>query len=232
MGRSTKGLVDSHLDTDGKPFARSGEVAAGTHAITTFHLIVSGFCQHRGQRHGLHNLFVPLHLAHASGETVVELLAWNERWRDVADDIANLAMPLDPADVRVFVYAFSWGAGWGFVQLARQLRRHRIRVECAVLSDPVYRSRWLSLSWRSLCSLSLLRPTICVPDNVEEVRWFRQKWNRPCGHDLVAEDRRRTRIRPPVELKGTPHTLMDDAYEFRELALRVARFAHAQETAA
>jgi hypothetical protein len=205
---------------------------AGTRAITTFHLIVSGFLQHRGQRHGLHDLFVPLHLAHASGETAVELLAWNERWRDVADDIANCAMPAAPAQVRVFVYAYSWGAGWGFVQLARQLRRHRIAIQCAVLSDPVYRSRWLSLSWLSICSLTCLAPMIEVPSNVREVHWFRQHTARPCGHDLLAEDCRETKIHVARVLPWTPHTLMDQAHEFHTLALRVAAAAHEEASAA
>jgi len=204
-------------------------MAAG---ITNFHLLVSGFLQRRGQRHGLHDLFVPMHLAHAKGDTSVQLMAWNDRWRDVADDIANCAMPSDPADVRVFVYAFSWGAGWGFVQLAKALRRHRISSECAVLADPIYRSRWLSLSWMSLCTMSMFTPTITVPSNVCEVHWFAQNTCRPCGHDLVPEDRKQTKIHRPRVLPHTPHTLMDDAHEFHQLSLRIAASAATEAQAA
>src|SRR6185437_8047403 len=120
----------------------------------------------------------------------VELREWDADWQRVAEHVLLCAIA---GDVRpqIKIYAFSWGAGWGFLQLARRLRERGLEVDAAVLSDPVYRSPLLIDRWRSLVG----RPKIVVPDNVHQVDWFYQRTNTPHGGRVVALDPKRTDVR-------------------------------------
>lgn len=189
-----------------------------TPTVHAWHICISGFTQTEGQLTGLMRLCLELGVRHNGPHTRVELRKWNDDWSDVAEFI-RLTQPGGSTEgPRVAIYAYSWGAGWGFVQLARELRRRQIDVQSAVLCDPVYRSRWWSMQWRSLWG----SPVIRIPDNVCQLWRFYQTTNKPAGHDVMAEDASRTRIFPGVHVPNVTHDFMDDAPEFFERSLEVA----------
>jgi hypothetical protein len=154
-----------------------------------------------------------------SPETCIALKTWNANWWAIAENIWwTSASPVEK--INVFVYAYSWGAGWGFTQLAKQLKKRGIRIRTAVLSDPVYR-HWYTLGqWRAFVPYS----SISVPNNVDEVFSFVQRQNLPAGH-LCEAASDRTRIHLPVELMAT-HQYMDDASDFHDRVLQIARLHH------
>lgn len=189
-----------------------------TPTVHAWHLCISGFTQTEGQLTGLMRLCLELGIRHNGPRTRVELRKWNDDWSDVAEFIWLTRPNGASGGPRVNVYAYSWGAGWGFTQLAQQLRQRQIEVSSAVLCDPVYRSRWLSMQWRSLWG----HPVIRVPDNVHTVWSCYQTTNKPAGHPLVADDPSRTRILPAVHVPGVTHQYMDDTRMFFERSLEVA----------
>lgn len=184
-------------------------------SIHTWHIVISGFRQHEGQPTGMVKLWRRLHRLHAQGGVCVELRAWNDNWRDLAE----LIWRVQPADAPpiVKVYAYSWGAGYGAIELSRHLLRRGIGVSWMVLSDPVYRSRWLATRWLALVPWQ----SIIVPRNVRAVRWFRQQLCLPRGHALCAEERERTHIAPPVWV-DVAHPYMDDYPLFHRECERIA----------
>jgi hypothetical protein len=188
--------------------------------IETWHFVISGFRQHLDRPTGSQLLWSKLRNAHSNGSVCVELREWNSDWNAIAEFVWRFRPAHAPP--RVFVYAYSWGAGWGFVRLARELARRGLSVECAVLADAVYRARWISLSWLSLVGL----PHVRVPRNVREVYWYFQRRSLPRGHAVVAEDPRATTVHPGIECQSD-HSWMDDDYAYHARALEVARKAHA-----
>ena len=115
--------------------------------IHDWHVVISGFLQDEGQPTGMVRLWRLLGERHSAADVRVELRSWNVNWRQLAELIWRMQPGagrncFDPP--RVKVYAYSWGAGWGAMQLARQLRRRGIGVAAMVLSDPVYRSPLLA----------------------------------------------------------------------------------------
>lgn len=147
----------------------------------------------------------------------VELRSWNDDW----SGLAELIWRTQPADgsVKVGVYAYSWGAGWGAMQLARALSRRGVAIEHMVLSDPVYRSPWLLFRWLAFVPGRAIR----VPSNVRQVVWFRQRRSRPAGCRLVAEDVLRTVIRPATGyLADVAHEYMDDLQAFHRACERLS----------
>ena len=190
--------------------------------IQTWHVCISGFLQSPARPSGLEQLWVLLRNRHNNGKVNCELRQWNARWHDLAEQIHRLRP--DDGDVRVYVYAYSWGAGWGFVRLAKALRRCGIEVRAAVLTDPVFRSSILP-AWLPINPLSLLSaPAVRVPCNVREVHWFFQRTQRPYGHHVIAEDPSATKVHEGVEC-DCDHLHMDDLPDFRDRSLLVAENA-------
>lgn len=189
--------------------------------MIAINICISGFTQGPGQGHGVFRLSEELMKKghNESARRRVWYLRWREDWRAWAAHIELIAA-LHNEDVLVAVYAYSWGAGWGAMHLARYLRRRGIAVRYMVLSDPVYRSRWVSFRWRSLLPRWLTAaPMIRVPANVGEVWSFHQTMATPSGHRLVAENG--TIIHPSVRLMYD-HGSIDQAKEFYEQALVIA----------
>lgn len=191
--------------------------------VRRWHIVISGFLQNEGRPTGMVRLWRWLGQEHSGPESCVELRSWNDNFRDLAELIWRV-QPAAPEESgpTVMIYAYSWGAGWGAIELARQLRKRGIPVAAMVLSDPVYRSPWRSLAWLAMVSWSSIR----VPANVRRVTWFRQRMNRPAGHRLVAADPAATEIAPPV-LAHVTHQYMDDLRSFHLECERVARTTHA-----
>ncbi len=172
---------------------------------------------------------------------------WDHDWWEFAKFIQynnTLARHGDP--LVVVLIGFSWGAGWGAMRLARELQALGIEVRDMVLSDPVYRSAWWLLAWRSkfpsghgqgkertkigllfraaCCllwrlgqALPWLVPEIAVPDKVERMWVARQSQNLPQGHDLSS------RCWPHETYDySVRHAAMDDLKEFHSVAKRRA----------
>lgn len=180
------------------------------------HVCISGFTQSLQRASGLENLWLMLRDEHEGGACRVSLREWDSDWDAFAEHVWRTGLG---GDVDVRVYAYSWGAGHGFVRLARELGARGIQIRYAVLSDPVYR-RWYAL-WRSVWSPLLGEPTIEVPANVREVAYLIQRRNIPHGHRLVAEHPK-TVIHEPRTLDYS-HQYMDDAIEFHEASIDIAR---------
>lgn len=181
--------------------------------ITSWHLCIGGFRQHEGELTGLHRLWLKLR-ALASPSTVVTLREWDADWAELAELI--WLSSINGQGPTINVYAYSWGAGYGFVELAKALRARGLWVHAACLCDPVYRSRLLVMRWLAL----IPNMEIVVPSNVQSVHWTRQRVGRPMGHDLVAESRN-TYIAQPV-ICECDHRHMDEHPAFHRLALEAA----------
>lgn len=185
-------------------------------------ICISGFLQSEGRLTGMVRLWSNLR-SQASAETAVELRAWNDNWSDLAELIWRFQPQQSDEEVQVDCFCYSWGCGHGFVELARELRKRGLRIRHAVLSDPVYYSRFCLTRWLALLQgwpTWGLTPRILVPDNVDRVWWFRQSMNRPAGHSLVPLGER-TVIEPPQVL-ACEHAFMDDARYFHDLCGQVA----------
>lgn len=176
------------------------------------HVCISGFTQKANRRHGVFKLSEKLrHNSINCDQDRVWLRPWNTDWQVVAEHVWLLSE--DYAETCINIYAYSWGAGWGFVQFARGLQERGLVVNGATLCDPVYRHPNILKRWRSLLKRdSWLAPTIPVPANVLSVETLHQRHNIPQGHKLrLTGDM--TRETPPVELDMT-HQYMDDAEEW------------------
>ena len=188
---------------------------AGPASIRCWHIVIGGFRQHEGKPTGMVQLWRRLHARHAEPGVCVELRSWNDDWRDLAELIWRVQPEDEPVVVKI--YAYSWGAGWGAMQLARELARRGVHVAWMVLSDPVYRSPWLVTRWLALVPWR----AILVPPNVRVVHWFRQKTSLPAGHALRVHAPRRTIITPAV-WGEVSHLYMDDLRSFHRECERVA----------
>lgn len=166
--------------------------------------IITGFLQTSGSRSGLIDLWRDLYVTHAEQETLVRLLPWRSDWSAEGEFIFRLSEPRPS----IGVVAFSWGAGWGFVRLAKALNARGLEVRHACLIDPVYRhSYWLG-QWRAFVP----GIPIAIPSNVRRVTWWRQQQDWPRGHKLTGSGNTviaNTVIAPPINVSAS-HVYMDD----------------------
>lgn len=183
--------------------------------IPAWHVVISGFTQTLRQPTGCQQLWDVLRRARRESDAAVLLQPWNADWAGLADLIWRFR-PAEPP--RVYCYAYSWGGGWGFPQLACELGERGIEIAHAVLCDAVYRPRLNLLAPIALTPI----PRIVVPANVRLVDWYRQETGLPKGHQVVAADPRRTTVRPGVLLRGVTHHFMDDQSAWWRKCLEVA----------
>lgn len=182
--------------------------------IKTWHVVISGFTQKEGSATGCHRLWEQLHSMFAAPDTHVALREWDSDWRQFAEHIRVSSVD----SPTILVASYSWGAGYGLVNLAKHLKRRSKFISCAVLSDPVYchpvwAMRWLAmLDWRP----------ITIPSNVHDVRWFFQRENRPRAYRLRPERKSLNCIRDGLEITGVDHQGMDDLEAFHDEALSAA----------
>lgn len=167
----------------------------------------------------------------------VDLQPWRADWGCVADDVV-LVRDRYREPVRVAIFAYSWGAGWGAMRLAAELQRRAIDVQFMVLSDPVYRGAWYWQRWanlfgrkpRTLIGKILGAPRIRVPANVGRVLSFFQTNNWPQGHELAAIGEG-TVITTPRQIAAAIHENMDEAPEFHKQCFSTVRQLMKQEGA-
>lgn len=186
------------------------------------HQCISGFTQNEGYLHGVMKLSERLRQTGLVDEQKVRvaLHRWCSDWKKIAEYYWILGeYYLEP--ITVCVYAYSWGAGWGAMRLAKYLNRNGMDIRVMVLSDPVYRHKHFLLRWLALVQRdSNFSPIIRVPKNVHEVFHLHQRSNRPMGHRLLSMNG--TTIHPPIYIENTTHQKMDDTWKFHVLSLEVA----------
>lgn len=188
---------------------------------------ISGFNQDESRIPGTWQLSEKLRAAgYSSGSRLrVTHLNWRSDWSNKAAEIANVAKYYGETP-RTAIFAYSWGAGFGAMSLARELDRRGLAVDKCVLSDPVYRHPWAPMRWLALLGGSefsqlhiFAPPIIRLPPNIREVWTFHQRLNSPRGHRVAAGGS--TIVHPSFELRRI-HGEMDDAPEFHARALEAA----------
>lgn len=174
-------------------------------------ICIGGFTQKLGEQTGTHRLWLRLRMMFGEPATQIEFCQWNSDWKDIANLVLNSRGNCRP---RVDIIAYSWGAGWGFTQLATLLARRGISVQTAVLCDPVYRSPWLSFRWRSI----FMTPAVDVPANVGKVWVVYQDQDFPIRGCELRTDPNGTAIMARRRLVGIDHESMDETDEFYAMA--------------
>ena len=177
---------------------------------STVFVPIMGFTQDTSRVTGIEKIWRELRLRSSAETWVLPPQVWDADWVALANLIRNNARQ----DAEVVVVAYSWGAGHGFVTLAKELDKHGIGIRRAILADPVHRSTRTLLRWRSLVNRGPLAPTIKIPRNVGSVFWTRQNRNKPQAHDLSGAGM----IFDPVVV-DCDHDQMDDCDEFRNLVM-------------
>lgn len=190
---------------------------------------IMGFRESTAQPTGLEYIWQALRPNLDASTYMVTPYEWDEDMRGLVDFIQRNS----PNGSEAMVIAYSWGCGVGFTTFAREALRSGLRIKIAVLCDPVYRSRifptWLPFNPLSISRL--IRMPISIPASVERVEWVRQIVDYPRGHDLIAEDRTRTKIGGGSYVLAR-HRSIDNSEDFYRLAIREAiAFIHAGTTA-
>ena len=176
-------------------------------------ICISGFTEQLGEHTGTIRLWDRL-LPLQSRDNRVEIRLWDEDWKQYAALIANSSSE----ETRILVCAYSWGAGYGFRQLAKHLQSHGKTIETAVLCDPIFRSRTLLGRWLAL--VPGLR--VKVPRNVGDVYWLYQRNDYLQGHAPIKAPEAGTYIHPGIEVDAS-HGSIDESPEYQDLADREAR---------
>ena len=188
--------------------------------VVDYHIFISGFTQSMDQWTGTEKIRQHAKQMPEVNCAEVELLLplrWNANMGAIAEYISRNVRPKYSA--RIYVYAYSWGAGYGFRTLAKQLQKRGHSIERAILCDPVYHS-W-SRMWRGMFRFSW-NPPIVVPHNVKHVDHFFQRNNVPQAAYLQAADPKRTKISKGVQLDRI-HAYMDDAPEYFEAVISLIK---------
>lgn len=184
------------------------------------HQCISGFTQTERRLTGLFRLHEHLcRDGYNNHVSRVRLDRWNTNWSDVAENIWLLGQHHE-AHVVVDIYAYSWGVGWGAVQLCRELKKRSISVHTLVACDGVYRHPWFRLP-SLLARDGHLSPTIRIPSNVRFVRSFFQRNNRPQGHHIKGDQNFSGSINE-TEIFDASHQFMDDSEAFHAAAMTAA----------
>lgn len=173
---------------------------------------ISGFTQSIKSGTGFDRLWKKLRTLSGPDIVVVTPQRWCAKFDHLAEFIFRHSQPDPPT---VIVAAYSWGCGYGALALFKELRKRGIKVDHAVLCDPVYHS-W-TRPWRAL----IFSEGIVIPSNVREVTWFRQYQDRPRGTNLIPYDEDATLIHEPTVL-SRGHVYMDDAEPFHRAVLEAA----------
>lgn len=150
--------------------------------VRAVHVLITGFMQRRGARTGLSRVWRRLLPLNSPTDLVWAPRVWNDDWRGIADRIKYLANGAKPP--AVYVYAYSWGAGYGAKRLAKLLADRGVPVAGMVLCDPVYRSRLPFLRWLAFVpGLKINMPATVDIENVHVFRQKRSRWLR--GHQVL-----------------------------------------------
>lgn len=144
------------------------------------HYVIAGKGQRRGRLSGCDRTIAEFDRYRRPGVRI-ESFNWDSDWRDEAAFIARHAPPdVDPI---VCIYPYSWGFGWGAIQLAQELHRLHIPVYGMRVCDGVYRHSYPWGNWRALWKSSVVQ----LPPNVNaaNVQLFVQRNTLLRGHRVV-----------------------------------------------
>ena len=208
-------------------------------AISNHLILIPGYMQRRGDTvQGIPRTWQ--HLWNDYPEVCVQLYPWNTDWSDVAETILrssrNETLP------KIMVVGYSWGVGYGVVQLLRELNYRGLSVESAVFSDGVYHLAGPlgHKLWISQCSAYLPRPSFQWPPKkrpiiklpgpkIPNISWYiqdnfvwKQRRTYLRGHDLVWKEDG-SPVAGRININGTVHKFMDDCTEFQTRVTQMAR---------
>lgn len=202
--------------------------------VKTWHVCLSGFTQKSGTLTGMMKLWQKL-LFLQNPQTQVVLYTWRLDTWALAETIWLTGQSEEEIIItggtktvvewpRVYIYAYSWGAGWAATRLINELRKRGIPVFVCVFADPVFRSPYLP-DWFPFNPLTFVgKYPVRINDNVKKVIWFYQTTNRPRAHYVrTMEDDQTTLIEEGIRLPGVTHQYMDDDPRFHAAAMQVAR---------
>ena len=169
--------------------------------MKVWHEIIGGFLQNQGTLTGMIKLWADIHAKCCKpGHTNANFSPWNSNWKHRAEHISRFSAE-EPI---ILVYAYSWGAGWGARQLAKELDKRGLEIRMMILSDPVYRHPYWLGNWRAFWPYSVIK----FPPNVNEISYYIQRIDWPRGHKVEGN-----KVHNPVEV-SRGHRWMDEAPEF------------------
>ena len=200
--------------------------------ISQWHFFISGNHQNRQQSTGLQKAWLSAKTQHNKVHNYFStiyfpVLPWNYDWYTLARFVQiNSHNTVDCTggsgkSPLINIYAYSWGAGCGAIQLATHLNNvANYEIQNMVLADPVYCSSSIFLRWRAIFAnrFSFTRrfaPAIVIPSNVTKVFWNRQFNNWPRAHDLHSLPGSKTVIHSPHLENNLTHSEMDDSSWFQ-----------------
>lgn len=195
--------------------------------VDTFLIARSGFLQHKGSP-GSGVIRVGNMLDYHFGghrfskrrNRRIRIRVEQEAWNDCPDQTAEWIYRLGTKHRRptIAYFGYSWGCGYGFVQLARELQVRGLEIDHAVLCDPVHHGLFY---WRAFIPRTLFHEiSVSVPGNVRRVSRFFQRVDKPAGHKLNLEGKYTDVVKEVELLVG--HTRIDDAEEFHRECFDVA----------
>jgi len=122
------------------------------------------------------------------------------------------------------VAAYSWGVGYGFIRLAKYLRRHGRDIQNAVLCDGVAHPGPIHTIAKPLAFLPCWQ--ITIPPNVRRVYRLRQENSVLRGHPIHRAESSTTWLGSPILDLDRVHNTMDESPAFAGICLDVARGGH------
>lgn len=188
--------------------------------IKTCNTFIFGYTQHRDRLTGIARAWGACQ-AETRDPSIVNRgpMAWDVNWRLEARFVRNFCNEATQHNI----FAYSWGAGWGAMEYARQLwTAGNYEHVTMVLADPVFCDhrpwmRWNTISNRYEWMRKVIpQKTILIPRNVDEVWWSRQENNWPRAMSLEKEIGQKTIIHTPEFEHDLGHARMDDADWFQD----------------
>lgn len=200
--------------------------------VTDWLIFIGGFMQNRELAiYGMCGMAKEALQRYQKRGVYVDFEPWNTDWNATAEWIFRWSGGSQP---NIMVVSYSWGSGWGFLELAEYLSRRQIFINVAVANDAV---RHVGGWWGHYCGLS----QVCAylpfwrlekPSNVQRFEWFvqgrnrawRRDWNRRetwlRGHKWFEENGTECPARHLVPL--ATHRNMDDSRDFRKRVFELA----------
>lgn len=192
------------------------------HGVRHWHFLISGYSQNYSTPTGCERIWGSVDdMLAATGPGVrVLYFQWNSPWKQIAEMVKRCSAE----GTCIRIYAYSWGAGFGFITLAKELHRRGIGIRHAVLCDGVWRRPGIPAGFNWVGSLSSVwrKGKLPIPASVDEVTWCYQTNNRPDGDQPVAAKGARTIIHPGFKLTDAVHATADDSQWFYDTSIRVA----------
>lgn len=144
--------------------------------------------------------------------TRIDIYPYRSDWRAIAVWIWRHSIKEPIIDV----FAYSWGAGYGFKKFSKELQKHNLKINQAVLLDPV-KYKYLP----GLAQLVAFTPWqyIRLRTNIKYVQVLRQRNSFLKGHPVL--------VQPPTKFfehafdKTRTHNEMDESPLFKKLVREI-----------